>query len=119
MITYDILYTHIIELTISPLAVAGGCGGDACSDRVKVNKTDTIIIRSYKSKNMNCVIACYNNAYGVKGNVLKPETVRKDLGLTENTMVHMDVLIKLTEYYNEKFGQTKGFQLINEKFEII
>ncbi len=59
-----------------------------------------MIIRSYKSKNNNCLIQCFNQYYGVNGNELKPDDVRKALGLTKGEKIDMKYIPKLSEYYN-------------------
>ena len=67
----------------------------------------------------NCLIQCFNFAYGVAGNVLKASTVRKDLGIKEDTLIHYMMIPKLSKYYNERFNQNKGYVLINQGQEVV
>jgi hypothetical protein len=96
-----IICTNSIEMLVSPLSVKGGCSDRTHSERVK-NEEEIMIVRSYKSKNNNCLIQCFNQYYGVNGNELKPDDVRKALGLPKGEKIDMKYIPKLSEYYNNK-----------------
>lgn len=115
------VYTYSIEIIISNLSDKGGCSdhkGKYKSSREKFGD-DSIILKSYKSKNNNCLLQCYNIAYDVKGNEIKPDSVRKALNIPSNEKIGLDKIPMITEYYNTKLNKNKGFQVLNEKFEIV
>lgn len=117
-----ILYLNVIEIIVSSLGVKGGCCKSEYKshrEKKKNEKDKVIILKSYKSTNNNCLIQCYNVAYGVKGNEMKPEEVRKQLKIKTNEKINIDMIPTITEFYNTKYKLNKGYQLLNQKFEII
>ncbi|MDR3594722.1 DNA polymerase [Clostridium sp.] len=78
---------------------------------------ETIKIESMKSTNNNCLIQCFNKCYGICGNTLKPDQVRKDLNLELGSLIHYDMIPKLSEYYNKKTNKNLGYLLLNQNLE--
>ena len=80
--TYFLLLKYI-EIVISLLAVVGGCNAKKCyqSSKVQKSKHEKIKLKSLPSSNNNCLFACINHFYDVKGNSLKVDTVRRELAL--------------------------------------
>lgn len=111
-----IIYIHALDILITPLDVAGGCSERHKNTREKLDKNTTIIIRSYQSKNDNCLIQCFNQFY--KTNNTKASTVRKELGIPEGK-IDISFIPKLSEYYNNKFDKQYGYQLLNENLQFI
>lgn len=111
-----IVYLHSMEILFTPLDVAGGCCERHKTKREKLDKDTTIIIKSYQSKNNNCLIQCFNQFYEVKN--LKAETVRKDLNIPEG-MIDFSMIPKMSEYYNSKYDKQFGYQVINDAFEFL
>lgn len=78
-----------------------------------------IQIRTYKSTNNNCIFGVINQFYNVKGNVVKPDKVREELGLKKNTSVDYKVIPKIIEWYNKKFNKKYGYMVLNNECKII
>ncbi len=67
-----------------------------------------------KSENNNCLFACFNEFHKIKGNVLKPDFVRKQLNIPIGTEITLDEIEKINCFYNKKFKTNYGFIVSNE-----
>ena len=115
-----ILSVEKIENIIRKLDNKGGCTDNKCSsDRIRKCKYEEIIIRSYKSKNNNCLFASFNQHYNIKGNQLKPDIVRKALNIELNTKIDINMIPAISNYYNTKFKKNYGYMLVNSENQII
>lgn len=115
---YFLMVTDFTIL-VSGFGKKGGCSPREHHKRVAWGKDAFIHLHNHKSTGNNCLFACFNAAYGVAGNVVKPSSVRKELGLKEDVKVNMKYIRKISDYYNKKLKQKKGYVLINQENEII
>lgn len=60
----------------------------------------TIELLNLKGINNNCLFRCFNEFYGIPGNRLKADTVRRELGIPLNVPVEYSLIPKISEYYN-------------------
>ncbi len=115
-----ILYLEEVSVFVSGLGDSGGChDGKTVMKKIKLDKDVMLKLINHKSKGNNCLIQCFNHSYSVNGNSMKGSTVRKDLGLKEGEMIVIDMIPKLSAYYNEKCNQELGYVVMNEHNEII
>lgn len=109
-----------IEMLITPLPVQGGC-----TDRnyktytIPINKKETIKIKSYKSKNNNCLFTVLNHFYEINGNDYKPDYIRMKLNIPLNEQIHYNEIKRIVDYYNEFTNNDYGYILVNENNAII
>lgn len=118
-----------LNIVFTPLDRKGGClesdNHKYTSETIvrnghqKHKKPDKIIIKSYRSKNNNCLIACFNHHYNIKGNEIKPAKVRKDLNIPENEKIDVSLIPEMSEYYNKLTKKNNGYMVLNQKQEII
>jgi len=110
-----------IDILVSGFGAKGGCNNKKTShERIQIRKDAVMHLTNHKSINNNCLIQCFNHAYGVAGNKLKASVVRKALGLEEDTRIHMKMIPKMSKFYNERFpDQKKGYVLINQNNEVV
>ena len=126
-----LLYLFQIKGLVNALSVTGGCLDKDCNtaytsiclDEGKFHRLDAY---NFKSTNNNCLIQCFNIAFGLKGNIVKPDLVRKQLGIEVGTKIHYKKAKDILEHYRNmpwddkhKLNKTKGLMIINEKLEII
>jgi hypothetical protein len=120
-----IMYVREFEILVSKLSKAGGCSKDKKSEQLEkkfdwmTKRTTTIKIHSLKSTNNNCLLQCFNNKYEVNGNVMKCDTVRKDLGIPLGSIIEYSNIPKISEYYNKRFKKDIGYCVMNAKQEFI
>ncbi len=117
-----IMYVRRINMLSSHLPAAGGCldhERKSLTETISETKKEIIKITSYRAKINNCLIQCFNVAYGVKGNVMKSDKVRSDLGIEKNTLMHIDMIPKISAYYNKHCSKQLGYSLLNQNQEFI
>eukprot|EP00054_Salpingoeca_dolichothecata_P031097 m.259424 g.259424 ORF g.259424 m.259424 type:complete len:104 (+) comp26772_c1_seq21:473-784(+) len=79
---------------------------------------DTVFkLISHKSKNENCLFACFNKANGVNVSKLKADNIRKELGTELFTQIDIDDVERITKYYHTH-GYNKGVYLVNEHYTL-
>ncbi|MDR3478836.1 MAG: hypothetical protein P4M14_12500, partial [Gammaproteobacteria bacterium] len=114
------LYITNVSILASGQGRKGGCrDGKTKNMKRDINKNCHMILIDHKSKNNNCLIQCFNHAFGVSGRELKAAKVRADLELDADDMLDIDDAMKLLEYYNERCKQNKGLVLIDQSLKII
>lgn len=113
-------YLFEIKVILSKLDNEGGCCKDEKTSIIQKSKKDGLCIKrvSPKSTNDNCLIACFNKFYGVKGNELKPTTVRKECKIPELGMIDMKYIPTLSDYYNNYTKTTKGYILLDPSLNL-
>ncbi len=99
----------------------GGCINTEYKCKSVTGKTryDKIKVKSYKSKNNNCLLQCFNKEYKVLSNIIKLESVRKDLKYVTDTKISFDKIPEISAYYNKRFEQKKGYMVINQEGKIL
>lgn len=50
---------------------------------------------------------------------IKPQTIRKEIGLKEGSLVNVSDIQKILDWYNKKFNKNFGLMLCNQRMEII
>lgn len=123
------LYMRQISILCSPLSSIGGCCDRTHSEKLYEKKWasktkqekvfETIKIKSYKSKNNNCLLQCFNQFYNVDGNKIKPDTVRNEMKIEKGTKISYEMIPSITEYYNNKLNLNHGYIVINQHNTII
>ncbi len=125
-----ILHLKSIWTRITGLSKKGGCL-DNCkykSENILYDSFKRIDIKSFKSTNNNCMIQCFNKAFGIAGNIIKPDYVREQLGIEKGILLLYTLAPVICEWYNKqdwsKLGgnfknNTKGVIVINEELNII
>jgi hypothetical protein len=108
-----------VQIALFPLAVKGGCSDNKKCENVKKSKYEKIKLVNLKSKNNNCLIACLNHIYEVKGNKNISDIVRRANDLELNEMIDFNQIPKLVLYYNNTYDKDFGYHVINEKNETI
>ena len=110
-----------VDILVSGYGAKGGCNNKKTShQRIQIRKDAVMHLTNHKSINNNCLIQCFNYAYGIAGNKLKASVVRKALGLKEDTLIHMNMIPKMSKFYNERFPeQKKGYVLVNKNNEVV
>ena len=108
-----IIFLYRIETIISKLDVAGGC----CTSQYKSErlKSQQLIIKSLRSKDHNCLIACYNKHYGVK---VEASKLRIELNIPAGP-IGMEWIPKISGHFNTLTGKSHGYWLINQNCETI
>ena len=116
-----ILDIENVDILVSGFGARGGCNNKKTShQRIQIRKDAVMHLTNHKSINNNSLIQCFNYAYGVAGNKLKASVVRKALGLEEDTRIHMNMIPKMSKFYNERFpDQKKGYVLVNQNNEVV
>ncbi len=115
-----IMHLRYIITMVAGYGDKGGCTPEyTCKSVTGKTRYDKIKVKSYKSKNNNCLLQCFNKEYKVLGNVFKLETVRKDLKYVANTKIGFDKIPEISAYYNRKFEQKKGYMVINQEGKIL
>lgn len=114
-----LLFLENVFIAVVKRGTTGGCEKGDKIKKIYVDKNTNIKLRSIRSTQNNCLIACFLNAYGVSGNTVKPIHVRNALGLLQNEKIDIDVVEKMSEWFNTKTGQNKGYVLINEQQQIL
>ena len=115
-----LVYITEVQVLISPLSDAGGCSDEKCkSETILIDEDHKFIIRSYKAKNNNCLIQCFNVGYSVNGQTHKPDTTRKNLDIPLGTLIPYGMVPKISEYFNKKFNQSKGYAVWNQANQVI
>ncbi|MDR3551017.1 MAG: hypothetical protein P4L31_06405, partial [Candidatus Babeliales bacterium] len=118
----NIMYVRNIEILASPLSYQGGCHDGNCryaSESIKFDANTILKIKSYKASHNNCLIQCFNIAYGVNGRTLKPNAVRDELKIPRDVMIPHDQIPILSAYDNKKFNMNKGYKLMNQKYQYL
>ena len=110
-INYSLDVRDII-IIIAPLSTSGGCSNKLKNVIKKLQKS-TINLVNPKSKNNNCLIMCFVKACGLKGNSIRPDKIRLELGLELNTPIHIDDVHKVAAYFK------RSYILINQCYTII
>jgi len=114
------IFLNMIDFHISPLPNDGGCNEKNNSmQKIIINKKENIKLYSYKSKNNNCLFACLNNGFNIKGNVIKPDHIRNKLNIELNTKINIEQIDDIVKYYNNEFNKDFGYILLNENHNII
>lgn len=109
-----------VMILVSGFGAFGGCNEERTKMLSQVySKNVKVKFIDHKSIENNCLLQCFNHAYGVAGNKLKSSSVRKSLGLKDGEKIHMDSIDDISKFYNSKFDKQKGYVLINPKFEIL
>lgn len=105
-----------ITVTVRPLSMSGGCVKRRLCNNKLFNNVNLI---SPKSTNNNCLLMCYIDFLGLNGTKEKPDFIRKQLGLTPKSMIHIDDIIKVNDYFKNKYKKDISFILYNEARQII
>lgn len=80
----------------------GGCAEDKdARESVTFRKGDHIIT-STNSKMNNCAFMCFNLFFGVKVTQMRPNEIRKDMGIDQGVEIPIHDLPKILAYYNKK-----------------
>jgi len=109
-----------VMLLVSGFGSKGGCHeGKTQKLTQEVSKDVTIHFTNHKSTGNNCLIQCFNHAYGVSGRELKAAKVRSRLGLKKGKKIHMDDIEEMSQYYNKKFNKQMGYILVNQSLKIL
>jgi hypothetical protein len=115
-----IIYLTMVSILVSGIGARGGCNPkNPTHTRQKLNDNMVLHLSSHKSSGNNCLITCFNHSYGVAGNVMKPSIVRAALDLEDGEKIDIDVLPRMSDYYNEKLEKKMGYVLINQNNEVI
>ncbi|MDR3478843.1 MAG: hypothetical protein P4M14_12535 [Gammaproteobacteria bacterium] len=116
---------YILDLTevmilVSSFPRKGGCqDNNTCKSKLEVSKDCEVHFTSHKSKNNNCLIQCFNHAYGVSGRELKAAKVRKELKIGAEEMIDMDYVIPMSKWYSKRFKQQRGVALVIKKLDLL
>lgn len=73
-----------------------------------------IDLRVKKSDNNNCLFACLNEFYDVKGHKEFNKKIRKLLNVGECDQIHINDVHRVVSFYNTKYERNYGFILANE-----
>lgn len=116
-----ILYVTEVNMFVSGIPTRGGCNaGKTKNLKTSVDANTTVKFINHKSIGNNCLIQCFNEAYGVSGRELKAAKVRAELKLEPGTKIDMKYIPKLSKYYNTMFpDQQKGYVLINQSLKVL
>jgi hypothetical protein len=105
---YHHLVLKSIKLLKFQLPKRGGCCERSTSKLMSVSKQMRCAIIDPKSKNNNCLIACFIKALGLNGNKVKPDIIRQKVGLKQNEMIETKDIHLIADYFE------CGFMVINE-----
>jgi hypothetical protein len=116
---YILLLTSV-NILIAPFGNKGGCT-DSKTKTMKLvkSKNEKIVLKTFESKNNNCLFVCLNYFYDVKGNKYKPDEIRKELNIPLNEKIHYQKINEITKWYNTKFNKNYGFHIINSDYETL
>jgi len=99
---------------------SGGCLHDQTTTSKILPTEDkdiSIHIRTYKSENENCLFACLNKQYDVKGgrgSKFEADKLRRGLNIPLKTKISYNQIPQIIDEYNNLTGLNKGFVLFNE-----
>ncbi len=103
-----------MSILVSPFSHKGGCNdGKTKITSLKRSKHETIRLINLKSKNNNCLIQCFNTSSKNKGNKIKNDSIRKELGLPLGTKIDIKDVDKIADYFQQ------SYVLINQSYNII
>jgi len=108
-----------VKFLVMPLSKEGGCSERTHKETIQRSKKEKIKVINYFSRNNNCLFAVFHSHFNIKGNKLKPDVIRKELGLTMGTKVDYTKIPQILQYYNKMTEKDYGFLLINQNYEII
>ena len=97
---------------VIPLNKKGGCANREHNHAKYEYHNRVMFLRSPKSKNDNCLFACFRYALGIRGNSEKADSIREKLSIPPGK-VDIQHVHDVAKYFNT------GFLLMNEKQEII
>jgi hypothetical protein len=96
---YD-LSVHSLKINVIEPLQSGGCGADDVRESIKdFLPKCRIWLRSPKSANDNCSIMCFIKALGLKGNQVKPDTIRKACDLPATGPVHHEQIPRIARHF--------------------
>lgn len=114
-----ILHFNSIEVLVVPFSTKGGCSDNIKKDKINFDENNCIILESPKTKNNNCLFGVYNKYFNQTGNSLKPDNIRKELGIPLNEKIGIELIDKIHNYYLEKLNRGDGYQVVNQDNKII
>ena len=101
-----------LTIFVFPLSDKGGCASCKKKLRKFEFRDRTVQLISPKSANNNCLFMCFAHFLDIKGNTLRFNDIRKELGFNEAMISYTDV-IKVADYFK------CGFVLLDQKQKII
>jgi hypothetical protein len=115
-----LLYLRSVSVFVATLGDSGGCrDGKTKMDKIQLDKDVILKLINHKSKGNNCLFQCFNHSYEVCGNSMKGSLIRKALGLKEDAKIKLNMIPKISEYYNEQCKKNLGYVVMNEHNEVI
>ena len=107
-------------ILVSGFGKYGGCEtSNTKKTREFVDKETTIVYTSHKSIGNNCLIQCFNHAYGLSGREVKASKVRAALKLEKDEKIHMNKIRAMSNYYNTTYRRKMGYILMNQNHKIV
>lgn len=101
---YDDLFLENVQVGLFKKPTEGGCNSEnSKSKNITISNKLKYTIYSPKSTNNNCLISCFMKALNIKGNALKPDTVRTCIGLEKGVMIDIKEIHKVADYFNVGF----------------
>lgn len=107
-----------ISVSVRPLSFSGGCDIRRHVNNRKFDNVDLISPKS-KPESNNCLLMCYIDFLELSGVKEKPDNIRKQLNLPLKTEIHIDDIIKVNDYFKNKYNNNMSFVLYNENKQII
>lgn len=124
---HDVLAKKQIEYTMYLSAVRvmysvrpakkGGCSDRAKIHTFSLNNRRRVKAESVKSKQHNCGPLCFMKKLGINGNKVRPDNVRKELGIPLGVMIAVEDLYKLSDYFkcgHVVYDGDDGYRVIGE-----
>lgn len=114
-------------LVVNDNSKSGGCNTSTkdyhptIKNKMKIMKHSTTRIKCLnpKSTNNNCGIMCILKHLGIKGNEMKPEKIRKDLGIKENTKLTPSQLGEVVKYIGDTIVKNISLSVSNFNGDLI
>lgn len=109
-------------------STSGGCiktqkGGPPDKPGTKVFEDSKYKLFAYKSENNNCLLVLIAHFFNINSHYISTTKVRTALNLEPGTMIGIEEVPRVFEYYNQihkgNGGRDKGFILSNESMNIL
>lgn len=113
------VYLESIEFLHYPKETQGSCNNNKAGGKKIMFDSRTVRKLSYQSKNNNCLFACFNGAFGLKGSNCKPDNVRKKLDIPLKTPISISQVPLIYQVYQDDWSVTRGYQIFDHQHHLI